>query len=79
MIEDERYIDIANKIALCQAQNKACVLIYVESGYDDDGDQCDTMSWRTATHSVYETYGMAERFRQSLAPIPIYDANGDDK
>ena len=73
IIPDERYADIATKLALCQAQEKPCMLVWIESGYDDDGDQCDAISWRTATHSVYETHGMVSRCLIELSPVPSYN------
>jgi hypothetical protein len=50
-----------------------CVLLYNETGIDNDGDNCDRVSWVNASNSAYEMIGMCMRTLDCQRAKPIYN------
>lgn len=73
MIQDESYMNITTKVQECQALGMPCVLLYNETGIDNDGDNCDRVSWVNASNSAYEMIGMCMRTLDCQRAKPIYN------
>ena len=74
MIDEISYIKISEKLQELQATNRPCILLFVDSGFDDNMEINNTLSWVSAVNSFYESFGMVSRAKTCMDAIPMYEA-----
>lgn len=71
IIPTSKYEAIIREVQNAQAFDRPCILLFVESCVDDDGDTVDRLKWQSSCNSSYEMLGMTDRAAELMNAKPV--------